>query len=97
MKQKDLLFIAGFTFLTVLIWIGLGIYHTKVTSTVSQSLEQKIEPIEPQFNTKTIENLKNQRKSVSILPEISLSTPSATPTLKPTPTPIQSGPTGENL
>lgn len=84
MKQRDLLLIAGFTFLTVLVWIVLSIYHLQVTSTITPALQKKIEPIEPLFDRKVINEIKAQRKAVSILPETSLvSTPS--PTLKPSP------------
>lgn len=71
MKQKDFLLIAIFTFITVLAWIILTIYHARVTSTISPALKEKIEPIEPRFDTSTIEMLKTQRKTVSIFPEMS--------------------------
>lgn len=85
MKQKDLFLIAGFTFLTVLFWIVLSIYHAQVTSTITPSFQKKIEPIEPQFDRKVINETKTQRKSVSILPETLPATKSALPTLKPSP------------
>lgn len=71
MKQKDFLLIAIFTFITILAWIILTIYHARVTSTISPALKEKIEPIEPRFDTSTIEMLKRQRKTVNIFPETS--------------------------
>lgn len=81
MKQKDFLLIAIFTFITVSAWIILSIYHARVTSTISPALKEKIEPIEPRFNTAVIETLKKQRKTVNILPEITapISTQTASP------------------
>ncbi len=82
MNQKNFLLIAGFTFMTVFVWIGLTIYHTRVTSTVSQDLQKQVEPIAPQFDTAVIQALKYGRKSVTLLPEsepASLASPSGGP------------------
>lgn len=81
MKQRDFLFIAIFTFVTVLAWIIFTIYHTRVTSIIEPTLKEKIEPIEPRFDTQTIDVLKKQRKPVNLLPE-TVASPS--PTIQPT-------------
>lgn len=78
MKQKDLLLIAIFSFVTALAWIILNLYHAKVTSTLSPALKEKIESIEPQFNTDIIEELKRERGSLELFPESSPATNSST-------------------
>lgn len=85
MKQKDLVLVAAFTFITVVAWIIFSVYHTQVTSTITPAQEQKIEPIEPMFNTSLIEQIKRERKPVLILPETIPATKSATPTLNVSP------------
>lgn len=78
MKQRDLTIIAIFTFITVVAWIGLTLYHTNVTTTISGALQKKIEPIPSQFDTATIEMLKKDRIKLDVLTEI---VASAAPTL----------------
>lgn len=78
MKQRDLILIAVFTFITVVAWIIFGVYHTRVTSTITPALQQRIEPIEPRFDTRVIDSIKNERKQVLLLPEV-LPSPIASP------------------
>lgn len=66
MKQKDILIIAISTFITILAWIGFHIYHATVTTTVSQSLQKQIQPIEGKFDVDTIEAVKKREKVLPI-------------------------------
>lgn len=75
MKQRDLFLIVIFTFITVLAWIIFTVYHAHITSTISPTLREKIEPIQPRFDTAVIDILRTERKKIETLPE----TPSASP------------------
>ncbi len=85
MKQKDILFLLIPVALLVIAWIVFNIYHNSVTSTISGSLSTNILPISPNFDTKTISNLKEREKVVPVFEFKKAETP--TPTLSPTPTP----------
>ncbi len=59
-KQKETLIILWMTFLAVVVWIGLSIYHIWVTSTISDIDAASIIPINPKFDTATINKLKTR-------------------------------------
>ena len=63
MKQRDILFLVISTFVLIVAWIGFSIYHNLVSSTITKSVAEKIAPIDPDFDTKIIDILK-ERKSV---------------------------------
>lgn len=69
MKQRDIFLIAVFTFLVVVAWIGFSLYHVQATSTISPTLKERIAPIEPRFDTSTINMLKTEREAIKIIPE----------------------------
>lgn len=66
MKQKDLLFLLVSASILVFAWIGFSIYHNLATSTISQTLETSISPINPAFDKKTLEALKRREKAVPV-------------------------------
>lgn len=86
MKQKDVLIIIIPLFIFTLAWIGGGIYHNAVSSTISETTSKDISPIEPVFDTKAIDKLKRKQK---ITPSFELENitpaPIALPTLKISP------------
>ncbi|MEK7502216.1 MAG: hypothetical protein AAB609_01700 [Patescibacteria group bacterium] len=63
MKQRDILFLVISTFVLILAWIGFSIYHNLVSSTITKPVEEKIIPINPTFDTRTIDILK-ERKNI---------------------------------
>lgn len=63
MKQRDILFLVISTFILILSWIGFSIYHNLVSSTITGPVEEKISQINPTFDTKTIDRLK-ERKNI---------------------------------
>ena len=63
MKQRDILFLVISTFVLILAWIGFSIYHNLVSSTITKPVEEKIVPINPTFDIKTIDILK-ERKNI---------------------------------
>lgn len=85
MKKKDLLIILIPTSIFVFLWIIFNIYHNSVTSTISSNQIMQISPINPSFDTKTI-NLLKQRGNVVPFYQ------NATPSSKPIPTPIPQTP-----
>lgn len=48
-------------------WIGFSLYHNSVMSTIPQGLSIQIVPIQPKFDTETLENLKKREKIEPIL------------------------------
>lgn len=85
MNRRQVLIILIPTFLFVVFWIIFSIYHSIVTSTISENVDMQITPISPNFDTKTIENLKKREKATPIyeISGTSLNVPSA-----PSPIPI---------
>jgi len=72
MKQKDILIIIVLLFIFTLIALGSSIYTNTVTSTISESVDQDIKPIDKTFDTKAIDNLKSREK---IIPSYDLENP----------------------
>lgn len=65
MKRKDLILLTVPLFFLVLVWIIFSVYHNSVSSTISESLNVQITPIDREFDKETIEELKNRE---SLLP-----------------------------
>lgn len=82
MKRKDILIILVLLFIFILTWIISNIWHSAVSSTISESTNKDISPIEAAFDTKTIDKLK-ERSRVTPFFELSgiTPTPIALPTL----------------
>lgn len=66
MKQKDILFLLVSASILVFAWIAFSIYHNLATSTISQTLETSISPINPAFDKKTLEALRKREKAVPV-------------------------------
>ncbi|PIP74290.1 MAG: hypothetical protein CO135_00710 [Candidatus Levybacteria bacterium CG_4_9_14_3_um_filter_35_16] len=64
MKQKDLFMILIPSFVIVVFWIGLTIYHNSISSTIPPALNIQIKPIDPSFNTKAIAELKRRKEII---------------------------------
>ena len=77
--QKDILFIFISSFIVVVAWIGFNLYHIWITSTISQDLQLELTPINPDFDQRTIQQLKT-RENVEPLYDIQKSTIGITPT-----------------
>lgn len=61
-KQKETLIILWMTFITVVLWIGLSIYHIWATSTIENIDASAIIPINAKFDNVTINKLKTREK-----------------------------------
>lgn len=94
MKQKDILIIIILLFIFVLVWIGESIYHSTVSSTISETTSKDIAPIAPTFDTQTLNKLKERQK---IVPFFELGNVTPTPVVLPTLPPFLDASQGEKL
>jgi hypothetical protein len=92
MKKNQILIILVPSFIFVIAWIGFSVYHNVITSTISDSLSVQIAPIAPDFDTNTIDALKNR---LQVTPIYDLGTLAQNSTLQASPsaTPITTTPT----
>ena len=93
MKQEEILFFLGSVVIVVFAWIAFTILHNSLTSTISGSVLQTIMPIDPTFDTKTI----NAMTKRTIIPPLYTIPPQSQTdiivTSAPTPTPVVITPT----
>lgn len=54
MTQKDWLLLSIFTFVIVVVWIVLDVYHVYTTSTISSIDKKLMETVAPEFDHETI-------------------------------------------
>ena len=87
MNRKDIMIIIIPTFIFVIIWIMLNIYHSYISSTIPETLNIQISPITPSFDTKTISLLK-ERTVITPLYQLN---PSTNISVTPSPVPVSSG------
>lgn len=66
MKQKDILLLLIPFSLIVVLYIILSIYHNIVTSTIPEVVNIQITPISPDFDQKTIIELKKRDRIVPV-------------------------------
>lgn len=94
MKRNDILYILIPGCALVFIWIGFNIQHSAATSTIPEATSIQIQPIDPEFDTQTIEAIKQRKKVEPVLQFESNSTTSAntnSPIISPIPTEILTG------
>lgn len=94
MKQKDFLVILILLFIFVVTWIGSSIYHNSVSSTISETINQEISPIVPNFDLKIIDKLRTRQ---TINPSFELGTTTPTPSPLPQILPSQNSSQGGKL
>jgi hypothetical protein len=94
MKQKDFFMILIPSFVVIVFWIGLTIYHNSVSSTIPPALNIQIRPINPNFDSKVITELKKRKEITPMfeVPGAEQSSPSAVPVI-----PSIAPPTGGGL
>ena len=69
--KRDLIIIVISTFIVIVCWIGFNIYSIAVTSTIDETLTKQILPIDPAFDTATIDSLA-KRKRIAPLYQLDL-------------------------
>ncbi len=84
---KNLLYFAALTTFFVICWVGFGIYHNSITSTISGDTSIQIIPISPRFDIETIAKLKAKKVIRADLSSSQIATPTPTITTTPSPTP----------
>lgn len=95
MKQKDLITFLVLIVIVTTAYVASNIYHSAVTSTISEILTIQVKPISPKFQTKVLDELK---KRTIIAPQFNAPPPVVSPTARPTPivlaspTPVQTKP-----
>jgi len=78
--KRDLIILLVTSFIVIVCWIGFNIYSKAVTSTIDQTLTKQILPIDPAFDTATIQSLiERQQVQPLYLLEIQSLTPTPTP------------------
>ena len=85
-QHKDILYIAISSFILTAAWVGFSIYHNWVTTTISETLQVQIQPIDPNFDQDTLQKLKNRQPIAPIYES------KTAPTLPPETTPTVSRP-----
>lgn len=85
--QKDILYITVSSFILVIAWIAFNIHHALTTTTISEDLQVQIEPISPDFDMQTIQNLKTRTQ---VAPINQVSNPVVTGQPEATVTPLAS-------
>lgn len=84
-RQKDILYLLISGFVLSVILVISNVYHNHATSTISETLQLEVLPIEPRFDKTTLEKIK-QRTKVDPRFEVSTSvasTSAPSPTIKP--------------
>lgn len=102
MKRKDILFLLIPMLVIVILWVVFNIYHSYASSTIPTNLNMQILSISPNFDLKTIDQIKT-RKIINPITDLgsqaeSLVTPTPTPTIPISPSgAIQASQGGEVL
>ncbi|MBI2028067.1 MAG: hypothetical protein HYT07_00525 [Candidatus Levybacteria bacterium] len=78
MKQNKLIVILVLLLIIVIVWVGGNVYHNLNKSTISELTAQEILPIDPNFDTKALDELK-KRKPVNPIFESAIETPTPSP------------------
>lgn len=84
-KKRDFLNLSISLFAVVTAWVAFSIYHSFTTTTISEDLQMQITPINPTFDTETIESLKSRKKIVPLFQTDGKQEASTPATLTPTP------------
>lgn len=66
MKQRDIIILVVPLFFLALLWTAYSVYINSVSSTVPESLNIQITPIDSKFDEKTIEELKNRQNLLPV-------------------------------
>lgn len=60
-EDRDILLVAVFTMLTILLWVFFELVQTTKTSTVAQPLQKAVLPISPKIDTGIFEQLQKKQ------------------------------------
>lgn len=60
-SDRDILLISIFTLLTVFTWVFFELAKTVKTTTVTQTIQEIIIPLDPQIDSETLSNIRNRQ------------------------------------
>lgn len=60
-NDRDLLLISVFTFFTVTLWITFELLKTAKTTTVSETVQQIVIPLNPKIDIDTLTSISNKK------------------------------------
>lgn len=60
MNKKEFMIILIITFFVIMVWIIAEIIHSKPSVPVDPKLQQLLDPIDPNFDTSTLERIRKQ-------------------------------------
>ena len=60
-NDQDLLLISIFTFFTISLWVTFELLKTVKTTTVSQTTQQVVVPLNPKIDIETLTNIANKK------------------------------------
>lgn len=91
--KRDLVILLVSSFIVIVCWIGFNIYSRATTSTIDESLTKQIAPIQPSFDTATINSLTEREKIMPLYQSEGLPSPNPEVAIEdtPTPTPFNTG------
>lgn len=61
-QNRDLLLISIFTLITVFAWIVFEVYHSAVTTTITQIHQKLINPLDPKINEATLNAIRQRHQ-----------------------------------
>lgn len=77
MKRSEIILVLISTTVIVFAWVAFSVYHNFITSTIPETVNTNIQPINPNFDTQTIDELKKRKKTT---PLFQIQNTSITPT-----------------
>ena len=89
MSKKELVIVLSLTAFVILVWVVSEIIHTKPSVETDQTLQERLGPVDPQFDQATIDLL-NKPPSLPEVPQVTRSTPTPTPRSSPLTSPSPS-------
>lgn len=89
MNRKEFVILIATTCLVILVWIATDIYRSKASVTVSPSLKQALEPLNPDFDQKALDQIKKLGNIPLPPPPTPITSPTPIPITTPNPTPQQ--------
>ena len=87
MKQRDIIFFLVSVCICVFAWIAFTVVHNSLTSTINATTLEAISPINPTFDTDTLQKMKNRTVVSPAFTISAVPTTSIVPTATPTPLP----------
>ena len=89
MNTKEFIVLLITTFVVVIVWIASDIYHTKANIPILPTLQQALEPLDPNLDKATLDQIKKLNNPPTVVPNTPKPIPAPTPTITTLPTPTE--------